>query len=422
MFVVARRIWPVLGRGRSFCAAAALLAAPLLALLVAAALTAPAALAGTPATVTVRVVGLTGTTLLPQTQVTTTTTPIDPDGNPSDICSGTSAGGALYDATHGNWVVDYEEKYGYQIDGVQGLNFPPFSQVPDAYWSFWMNDAPAEVGACGQELSSGDDVVFFAQCDAEGTDCPTSKTAPEHFLTEAAPSTAQVGTPVAVTVGSLSTETGKAEASLPSGVTVDAGSLSATPNAQGVAMLTFPSVGTYTIESVAPDSVPSDPHTVCVHNGNDGTCGTTIVACPVDTSGCEGSHIEKVLPPPPPLPEVAHAGGVLNGHVYSRRDAPRILEGSVEVPLGDTLHKVRVALERSAHHRCFAFSGRRGAFVRAGCHATRFFDVADTTSFSYLLPARLPAGRYVYDVEAVDDSGHVTQPAGGVSHVVFYVK
>ena len=177
-----------------------------------------------------------------------------------------------------------------------------------------------------------------------------------------------------------------------------------------------------TLKATQSESVRSNGAVVCVHNGNDGTCGTTITACPADTSGCEGVHVEKTLPPPPTPPDLARAGGVFNGHVYSRRGAPRILAGSVEVPLGDTLHEVRIALERSFHHRCFAFSGSREAFVRAGCHATRFFDVADTTSFSYLLPARLPAGRYVYDVEAIDNSGHVTKLADGVSHVVFYVK
>jgi Domain of unknown function (DUF4430) len=397
----------------------------LLLALLASLLLASTATAGTPSTVTVRVVGLTGTTLLPQTQVTTTATPIDPDGNPSDTCPGTSAGGALYDATRGNWVVEYEEKFGYQIDGIQGLNFPPFSQAPDAYWSFWMNDAPEEVGACGQELSSGDDVVFFAQCDAEGTDCPTSKTAPEHFLTETSPATAQVGAPIEVSVGSLNTETGKADASLPNGITVSAGSLSAAPNARGVAMLTFPSTGTYTIETAAPDSVPSDPHTICVHNGNDGTCGTTVenpIACLAATTACEGPAKVNVPLPFQPPPDVPRVGGVVNGHVYSSRGAPRILGGSVEIPAGNTLREVRIALERTFHHRCFAFSGRRGAFVRASCHATRFFDVANTTSFSYLLPARLPAGRYVYDIEAVDNAGNVTKLADGVSHVVFDVK
>jgi hypothetical protein len=399
----------------------ALLLALLLTLLLAS-----TAMAGTPSTVTVRVVGLTGTTLLPQTQVTTTTTPIDPDGNPSDTCPGTSAGGALYDATQGNWVVKYDEGLGYEIDGIQGLNFPPFSvsSPADAYWSFWLNGGPATLGACEQEVAPGSDVVFFAQCERLGTDCPTNKTEPEHFLTETAPSTAQVGAPVAVTVGSLNTTSGSAESSIPGGVTVSAGPLSAAANAQGVATLTFPSTGTYTVAAAAPDSVPSDPHTICVHNGNDGTCGTTAenpIACPATTSGCEGK-IGKAFPPPPPLPDLARAGGVVNGHVYSRRRAPRILSGSVEVPGGDTLHEVRIALERSFHHRCFAFSGRRGAFVRGGCHTTRFFDVADTTSFSYLLPARLPAGRYVYDVEAIDNSGRATKLADGVSHVVFYVK
>jgi hypothetical protein len=382
----------------------------------------PTALAGTPATVTVRVVGLTGTTLLPQTQVTTNATPIDPDGKPADTCSSTSAGGALYDAVHGNWVVKYDEGLGYEIDGIQGLNFPPFSvsSPADAYWSFWLNGAPATLGACEQELAPGSDIVFFAQCESLGTDCPANKAEPEHFLTETAPSTAQVGTPVTVTVGALNTTTGKPEPAVPAGITVSAGSVSALANTEGVATLTFPSVGTYTVAAAAPDSVPSDPHTICVHNGNDGTCGTTVLAACATSSGCPGPVGPGTGPLPPP--DTARAGGVVSGHVYSRRAAPRILGGSVEVPAGDTLHEVRIALTRTVHHRCFAFSGSRGAFVRAGCHTTRFFDVADTTSFSYLLPARLRAGRYVYDVEAVDDAGHVTTLADGVSHVVFDVK
>lgn len=396
--------------------------------LIAAVIAAPVALAGTPATgtpatVTVRVVGLTGTTLLSQTQVTTTTTPIDPDGNPADTCPGTSAGGALYDATQGNWVVKYDEGLGYEIDGIRGLNFPPFSvsSPADAYWSFWLNDAPATAGACEQEVVSGSDVVFFAQCERLGTDCPANQAEPEHFLTETVPSTAQVGVPVAVTVGSLNTGTGKAEASLPNGVTVSAGSLSATPDAQGVAMLTFTSVGTYTVAAAASDSVPSDPHTICVHNGNDGTCGTTVTeeACPAGSSGCGPV---KTIVSPPPTPEVARAGGAVDGRAYSRRTAPRILAGSVSVPPGETLREVRIALERRAHGRCYAFNGSRGTFVRGGCHKLRFFDVGDTTFFTYLLPARLPRGSYVYDVEAVNDAGGITTLTKGLSSVAFSVK
>ncbi|MGA7704928.1 MAG: hypothetical protein WB998_08545 [Solirubrobacteraceae bacterium] len=382
----------------------------------------PSVLANQPSTVTVRVVGLTGTTLLPQTSVTTTAAPIEPETG--HACSGTSAGGALYDAIHGNWVVKYES-FGYAIDGIQGLNFPAFSpsSPPDAYWSFWLNDMPATEGACGQELESGDDIVFFAQCIELGTDCPASATAPQHFLTETAPaaSSVQVGTPLAVTVGSQSTESGAKE-SLPSGVTVSAGSISATPNAQGVATLTFPSPGTYTLEASAPDSVPSDPHTVCVHNGPDGTCGTQVLtACATESSpagGCGGPGIV----PPPPATVTTVAAGVKPGHVYPKRKAPRILKGSVNVPAGGTLKEVRIGLLRRTGKRCFAFNGSKERFVKSRCGAAKFFSVGDTESFSYLLPAALPRGRYVYDVEAVDASGHVTKLVPGVSHVLFYVK
>jgi Domain of unknown function (DUF4430) len=408
MPIASSRRWSVLAGTLLTLAAACLLGA----------VAVPTALAGSPATVTVRVVGLTGTTLLPQTQVTTTSTPIDPNGNPADTCSGTSAAGALDDAVQGNLVALYESaELGYQIDGIQGLNFPPFSAKPDAYWSFWLNDALEEVGACGQEVSSGDSIVFFAQCYEKGTDCPSGATEPEHFLTETVPATAQVGTPVTVNVGSLSTATGKPDSALPGGVTVHAGALMATPNAQGAATLTFPSTGTYTVETIASDSVPSDPHTICVHNGNDGTCGTVQAAC-----ACAPVVPIRTVAPPPPLPDVARAGGVVNGHVYSRRHAPRILSGSVEVPGGETLREVRVALERRAHGRCFAFSGSRGAFVRGGCHKLSFFSVGGTASFTYLLPARLPQGSYVYDVEAVNDAGAVTKLASGSSSVAFTVK
>ncbi|HXA53427.1 MAG TPA: hypothetical protein VNV37_00995, partial [Solirubrobacteraceae bacterium] len=125
---------------------------------------------------------------------------------------------------------------------------------------------------------------------------------------------------------------------------------------------------------------------------------------------------------PPPLPETVRAGGAVNDRAYSKRAAPRILAGSVEVPPRGTLREVRIALERRIHGRCFAFSGSRGAFVRGGCHKLRFFDVGDTTSFTYLLPARLPRGHYVYDVEAVNDAGGITALTKGLSSVAFSVK
>jgi len=118
----------------------------------------------------------------------------------------------------------------------------------------------------------------------------------------------------------------------------------------------------------------------------------------------------------------ALAGGVKAGHVYSRRRGPRILKGKVTVPAGGTLEDVRISLVRRSRKRCFAFNGVKERFVKSHCGAKRFFSVGDSESFSYLLPAALPAGRYVYDIEAVNTAGQATKLVAGVSHVVFYVK
>jgi hypothetical protein len=120
---------------------------------------------------------------------------------------------------------------------------------------------------------------------------------------------------------------------------------------------------------------------------------------------------------------VAKVLGVKNGHVYPRRSAPRVLGGMVELSSGATLRELRMRLERRYHRRCFALSGPRARFVRTRkCGSASFFRVGVTQSFSYLLPAPLAAGRYVYDVESVDANGQVSKPLNGVSHVVFRVR
>lgn len=375
------------------------------------------ALAGTPGAVTVRVEGFNGATLLAQTQVTTTTNPIAVEGG---VCGGATAGGALYDATHGDWKVKNDGAEGIEIDGIEGLSFPPFSERPDAYWSFWLNDEFAQQGACSQAVESGADIVFAAQCDALGPDC-SSATAPDHLLTASAPTAivVQVGTPVSVTIGSISTSSGLRETSLPANVTVTAGSLTVSPNASGVATLSLPAPGTYTVQAHAPDSIPSDPHTICVHNGNDGACGTQ---APSGSAGSQASTggPAPVVPFKSPFALVPRLTGLSDGHVYTRAHAPRIIAGSV---LAHTaVASVSLTLRRSYRHRCYAFDGVTTRFVRARCGTGRPFQVASNGQFSYLLPSALAPGRYVLDIEATDAAGNRTTLARGTSRIVFYVR
>ena len=373
---------------------------------------------GAPAQVTVRVEGL-SETKLPPTVVTTTTNPVVKDGNPADSCPGASALGALDLATAGNWSGPWEAKYNqYSIFTIEGETHE-FEESASAnyFWSFWLNDKESELGACETELQPADRVLLFPSC--YGTACPTPEPTP---LEIEAPTTANVGEATAVSVKQYNA---KGEASPAIGASVIGGGAGATTDSQGHATLKFFGAGTYTLSvngaAAGPPAVRTET-TICVHNGNDGTCGTQLLsACAtesVPSGGCGG----PLLVAPQQSAVTALAGGVKAGHVYSKRKAPRILKGVVTVPAGGALKEVRIGLERRSGKRCFAFDGSRERFVKSRCGAARFFSVGDTESFSYLLPAALPAGHYVYDIEAVDASGRATKLVAGVSHVAFYVK
>ncbi len=389
---------------------------------------------GNPATVTVRIQGLGGETLLQQTQVTTSATPITIEGG---TCEGTSAGGAVYDATGGAWKVKNQSE-GVELQGLEGLDLPEFnSKEPSGvYWAFWLEGKYAEQGMCSQSIVSGQHIVLFPQCYAVGPMCQ-SATSPNNFLTAVpAVATANVGQQVSVTLGALSTETALPESSLPEGDLLADGAQTFAPAADGVTNVSFSAPGLYTLQAHAPNSVASDPFTICVHNGNDGTCGTTPIfyACATPSVAVPACYtcatasvavpacVGPVVVTPQPGADIVTIKGVENGHRYSRRKGPHILQGVVQVPAGGTLKQVRISLQRREGKRCSVFSGTKEAFVRARCDTTRFFSAGDSESFSYLLPSSLPPGRYVYEIEALDDSGNLTKLVPGVSHVVFYVK
>lgn len=113
------------------------------------------ALAG-PAKVSIRVEGQ-GKALVSQRTLTTTTQSFTKDGDPSHPCPGTSAGGALQQATGGAWSGSYTEGLGYFVDTIKGEKHPG---TPD-YWAFWVNHKQASQGLCATELRPRDQVLFF---------------------------------------------------------------------------------------------------------------------------------------------------------------------------------------------------------------------------------------------------------------------
>ena len=286
-------------------------------------------------------------------------------------------------------------------------------------WGYAVNDTTAGVGGCQFQLAPGSEVLWAY----DYFNLP-------HLLQLSGPASASSGTPFSVHVVDGQTGeplAGAAIGQVTAGVTTTLPG-SPTTDASGNATISLSQAGVVALKATRSGSVRSNRVTVCVHNGNDGTCGAPGPSTGSTTSSSASSSAS---------PEGGRSGantdassiaitarilGIANGHVYAHGRAPRVLAGRVEVPAGHTLHDVRIRLERRSGKHCFDFSGRKEMFVRAHrCGTASFFSVGDTESFSYLLPTRLPAGRYVYSIEAREDTGLTTSVTSGSSVVVFRV-
>jgi hypothetical protein len=315
---------------------------------------------------------------------------------------------ALYEAAMANglafnaeWSSEYNDFFikqaGSDIEGG-----PP--EYPA--WGYAVNYTTANVGGCQFQLAPGSEVLWAYNYFNL-----------KHLLSLSGPSSVTVGVPFTVHVADGQTGepiSGAAIGELVSGVT-NTSSSSPTTNAAGNATVTLTQAGAVTLKATQVESVRS--------NGLPVSVGYSACAASAGASGCGGVLPVTPVPKPPVVSDVARVEGVKDNHVYSRRSAPRLLAGVVEVPSGGTLRQVRISLQRRYRGHCFDFSGSRETFVRAKkCGSLAFFSVGGSESFSYLLPASLPKGRYVYDIEAVDSAGQPTKLVSGVSHVVFQVK
>ncbi|HEV3323288.1 MAG TPA: hypothetical protein VG147_13985 [Solirubrobacteraceae bacterium] len=353
--------------------------------------------------------------MTPLTQVTTTTALVTKGGG---SCSGTSAGGALELATKGDWEGEWDSKFSdYELTSIDGHSYPFGEGLP--YWSFWLNNKEATVGICEAELEPGDQVLFFPSCFSETGACPA---APDVLGIEA-PLTAEVNKPFAVTVNRYNAEGKRSPAA---GVTVEGGGSSAETNFEGHATLTFPGDETYTLSAIGaseekPKSVPGEA-LVCAHEGDDGECGTPrSPGSSALVSGSTGSVVAESAPYTGPYAVVADVSGITEGHVYPRAKAPRVLTGTVSAHASVT--SISLRLRRSYRGRCWAYNGARERFEHVRCGQGGFFGVASGgDSFSYLLPSRLPPGRYVLDIAATDSAGNSAPLDRGSSRIVFYVK
>jgi hypothetical protein len=336
--------------------------------LAAASLVAPVAHAGSPAKVSVRAEAP-GKTLVDQTLTTTRTAVVGKDGDRAHSCTGTSAAGALEQATAGDWAASWFDGLGYAVDAIAGVRAPAdFS----AYWALWVNGRTSMTGVCDTELQNGDDVLeFLCTSTPDFSSCTNLPLALEATRVHLGKVTLKVvrlkgdGTSEPVV-----------------GATIRGGTKVVTTGPGGRAVATLDAPGG-TLRATHAGDVPS-AQLHCALGDGGGGCGSR-----------DG------------LRPVLHLRGIRDGAMFAAADAPRTLRGVARDDGG--LADVSLRLTRRAGGRCAAFVGERAAFRPCGGRRAPLVEVGDDTRWSYLLPAKLGPGRYGLLVIATDKAGNRTR-------------
>jgi hypothetical protein len=367
----------------------------------------PVASAAAGPTVTVRVEGERAT-LLPPTTVKLGDTPVVLK---DATCPSNSAAAALDLATGGNWD---RSQFTSTIMGES------HTFAARDYWAEWVSSRFGG-GLCTDLLNEGDELLMLADV-SDATFNPTVFP----LALSSVPVTVAPGTPFTVTVTQYRTTgtPGTSTAQPAANVTVSNGQVTATTDADGRATLSVPATGPTQLRAVR-GSARSVLVGMCITNGADGACGTTAARPPAVVA--PGAAPAPAAPAPAAATADRTAPSVRlqafrNGARYRASGfVPRAIRGVVDES-GAGILSVKLSLTRRAGGRCFAFSGRRERFIGQRCGKGLFFKIGDTAAFSYLLPEKLPRGRYVLDVKAVDKAFNAdTVRQRGRNRVVFEV-
>ncbi|MEA2278502.1 MAG: hypothetical protein QOC78_3462 [Solirubrobacteraceae bacterium] len=360
--------------------------------------------AAAPVTVNLRIEGPTRT--LFEGPVTTDVRPFQFPGDPvSHQCDGTAANTGTSPVavpTRGAAITAASQAAPFSMTGTFSVQFgsPSFDAIAGESVAFdaatnrflaeYENGVAAQVGSCADPIANGDDVLF-----AYGTGA-------DPLLKLAGPATAAPGAPVALRVTDLNTGAPVAGAAVEGQTSGADGTVTVGP---------YDVRGDRDLKASKAGSIRSNRVRVCVTDGADGACGTTVApvagagAAPSAclTSGDDGNC--GTVDRRPPVGKIA---SVREGQRFAKGKGPRVLAGIVAAdPSG--LADVRLRLTRTDAGRCTTYDARTerfAAMTRCGAKRGRWFSVGARAQWSYLLPSALAPGRYVLDVEARDRAGN----------------
>jgi hypothetical protein len=338
-----------------------------------------------PVTVNLRVEGTNGTVF--EGPVTTDGKTVTTAAGGSHQCDGTNGGTPnTPGGTPTTALDDASKTAGFTWDGSYSTSFNDFlveriasdggvgAPFTGSFWNLIVNRAGAMAGGCQIRVNGGDQVLLEWQ---DGTK-------PNLQLT--APAAAQVGQPVDVSVQQYGSDGVLAAAS---GASV----AGAATGADGHVSVTFSAAGVQHVKATRSDAIRSNAADVCVYTAGSGDCGSARAQSPTLSP-------DRVKP-------IAALRGIRNGQKFKR--GPRKLAGSASDDRG--LFQVYFLLKRHSHAGCSWFSSKAARFTSAKrhCSAARYQRVGSKSSWSFLLPARLPAGRYELVEKAIDSSYNGTR-------------
>jgi hypothetical protein len=330
--------------------------------------------------------------------------------------------GALDVLTKGDWDGSI-----YGATRILSEDHPFVPQTPG--WVFVINGKATADYGCGAKLVDGDKVLWYASGgtpsypsthggwdDPVLLDAPTSAVPGQAFTVKATDTTTsydQYDTPTGTTFAPSA------------GATVSGGTATATTGADGTAQVTV-NGGPYTLVVTKGNRAPARI-AGCATTGSDGLCGTTKSAGPAATAPaapCVTNGRDGFCGTADRFAAYGRLLGVSEAKKYKKGQGPRQLAGKVERDASG-LADVRVRLTRTDGDACSTYDAKRERFkAMKKCGATHgaWFSVGAKADWTYLLPARLGAGRYVLDQQVVDKAGNkTTQLARGTSRVVFTV-
>jgi hypothetical protein len=411
----------------------------LCALTAAAAIVLPATANAAPTTVTLRIEGP-SSTLFEGPVTTDVATFAFPDDNPSSKldertpvrCDAVGDSATTPSPTFGAALV----ASGVPLGGTYfdfGTGPSPFvSRVGDitaptdfsAYFAAYQKGLSGKFGICGTAVAAGDDLLLAYGTGSEPllklNDVPAQ-------LAPGATATAKVtdaaGKPVA-------------------GAAVDGRSTAADGTVQ---IGPFTATGPRILKAEKPGAIRSNGGQVCVTSGSDGACGTVkpiaaqaiaaqvVQSATTGSTGCVSFGDDGRCGTLDDMPPLVHLTSITS-KTYTRAQAPRELKGQagnfrngttfLADPSG--IKDIKLRITRYSGSKCWTFDGKAEAFKRlSGCGTGKgtFFSIGAKADWSYLLPAKLAAGKYRVEAFAVDGRGNSDKVRRwNRNHVVFQVK